>query len=412
MMQIDASADCTGDHNNEDKVTVYSSTDEGITWHVLFHYKDELQYVNDETGTASWKRITVALNQASSTRIRVSHSGNTTQQRLAIAYFYMGPLCPQMCRSNGRCTPSGCVCDAGFHGQSCTPERKIATSLPSTRLRAGRLATDSDPCFIQGAATNWHFDLAGWRFLETDEVLFTPGQALQFIIRLGYCDWDGTSEDVHIIVQLSWDGGLHWAPLREYKTPFFATAELSTVTVVPPADQSCNDRTCFFKARLLQVADQRAHENVWAVSALEVVRPSTVLTGEKIAALERPLETNEHFWIVRSVHGDRRACSVYDASSCSGNSYIALTKQMVLNDGDVIQFRLVAAEAAPVQTKTKIFVEYSDDGGLTWQLVQKQCADRWLNCRQLRQPSVIYGSALADDGQQFAYVIDENMAKR
>ena len=91
--------------------------------------------------------------------------------------------------------------------------------------------------------------------------------------------------------------------------------------------------------------------------------------------------------------------------------YGAVTKDLILERGDSIQFALVSPKAT-VQSRDWVALEYSLDGGLDWKLVQEDCLRLWLNCRQMRQSSRIDYALLAGREQQLHYYVTQDMADR
>ncbi len=193
-------------------LTTQFSTDGGATWSLLFSYGNHTDWVEYDGDAPAWKRYGVKLPADSwspSTRFRIVRSGPPSwtpepDDRVAIDYLYVGPACPEQCRGNGRCSLSGCLCDTGYDGPNCVPSTggslsgrsggsSSVASGPELILKGGQLVgtdpvlTDGDACFVHGA-TNYHFDQAGIRMLETREIEFVTGVSVHFLLRLGYCD--------------------------------------------------------------------------------------------------------------------------------------------------------------------------------------------------------------------------------
>ena len=427
MIQLEASVGC-GHSNSHNRVALQFSTDGGATWTLLATYDDHwIEYDADAT---SWKRVTLKLPAESwskATRFRVVQTDHSSDHdQVAIDYFYAGPECPELCRAHGRCSLDGCRCDDGFHQVNCLP---VSAALPSTRLPAneslvvkgGRLGgAQMGPCFVPGA-TNYYFDSAGVRVLETREIQFAPRVAVHFLLRLGYCERELVGGDsVQVSLQLSSNGGQTWSTLQEYRSPFFASPQFDRI-VVPLVSDIDDGSSQYFKVRLVQNGLHNRYEDVWSVAGFGISSPSTVFTRAELHQMDRPLEDNAHLWIVANEADPQSSCPVNRGVPCRSKIewYGAMTREVSLNPGDVIQFEISAKktreldDARSENRQDRLSVEYSADGGATWNLILRPCSAAWLNCQQWQQPSIIdYRTLRQNGGGKFVYFVTENMANR
>jgi len=226
-------------------IAVSFSTDGGISWTELRHV--EQLWLHHISKFHKWKRISLKLPTQSwsdSTRFRITWKGSlslgsSSPMKGGLAYFYVGPECPDACRGNGRCSLSGCVCDHGFHQHNCVPEsplRRDSQSLGSVSITGGAITeNDMDGCFIRGT-WNSLMDSAGVRVLEIKEFEYLPESSVQFFLRLGECGVDDSSEEAHTSVHLqaSWNGGTKWILIREFRTPFFSVPHFQRIPIPPP----------------------------------------------------------------------------------------------------------------------------------------------------------------------------------
>ena len=404
--------------SSNNSVVVQYSVDGGKHWNDLDETRRHVSLLQD------WRRISLKLPPQSwsdATRFRIAQTGRPSDRSpLSVDYFYAGPdECPEICRGNGRCSLSGCVCDDGFSGDKCLPDPPLsalkAPDASATLLIGGRnYDTDRDGCLVRGTR-NVIFDGIGMRSLETKEIQYSAGMSILFFMRLGDCEpsRDG-SYDIHVQLELSWDGGYSWSLLREYRSPFYGHPQLEQVEIsftrssaVPPP----------FKIRFLQSGIQKKDRNVWSLAGLSSSSQADVLSSYDISQMERPLGDNEDFWLVRNEADPKSSCLDFDAN-CLGRIawYGALSKQVLLDVGDSIQFDIVAQRsdsAAFPDTTEQILFEYSADGGLDWNLVQPECLHTWSNCLGFRRSSRIdYRNLFSDKEDRFHFNTSEAMANK
>ena len=236
------------------------STDGGIHW-VELSYGQQL-WTHHVSEFRHWKRINLKLpadTWSDSARFRIIWKGISPLEHIkpikgALAYFYVGPECPEMCRGNGRCSLSGCVCDHGFKHENCVPESTLELSNQSSTsisiTGGANVADDTDGCFVRGT-WNALMDSSGVRILETKELKYLPESSVQFFLRLGECGVDTLDEEDHLSVhlQVSWNGGCDWILVREFRRPFFPIPHFQRVPIPPPEAGSSQK---YLKIRLVQ----------------------------------------------------------------------------------------------------------------------------------------------------------------
>lgn len=374
---------------NNNSIVVQFSVDGGKHWNDLDDSRRHVSFLQD------WRRIGIKLPPASwseATRFRIAQTGSRPSDRsaLGVDYFYAGPdECPELCRGNGRCALSGCVCDDGFSGESCLPDSPLTTLKASDQSLAltigGRdYLMDHDGCLVRGTH-NIMLDGLGMRYLETKEISYSPGIVVMFFLRLGFCESSqiGSHHDVFVQMEISWNG-IDWKLLREYRSPFFSQPQFEQIEILPSKSIRSQTHPPPFKIRFVQTGIHGKDRNVWSVAGLASSSQADVLTGSDIGKLESPLIDNTNFWLVRNDPDPKSSCLVFDSSCLSKIAwYGALTQKLFLDVGDTIQFDVVVQ---PVDSTTfpdtaeQILLEYSADGGVDWQLVQPECLHTWSNC--------------------------------
>lgn len=422
VVQLEVAVGCSASTPvlNNNTVVIQFSVDGGKHWIDLEESRRHVSLLQ------VWRRFGVKLPPESwskATRFRIAQTGRLSDRdTLAIDYFYVGPdECPELCRANGRCSLSGCVCDTGFHGLNCLP------NVPISSLRAGNqnstvliggadYLADRDGCLVRGTR-NMIFDVAGMRSVETKEIEYSSGMSVLFFLRLGDCDTlHMSSYDIHVQLEISWDGGGHWTQLREYRSPFFVQPQLQKVDIPPP-----NAIVVLpFKIRFIQSGVHAKDRNVWSLAGLTTSSQEAILLASSIADMKQPLVENDDLWLVRNEPDPKEACLVFNVNCLGGIAwYGTLTNEIFLNIGDSVQFDIVAQpsdSAAFPDTAEQIFFEYTADGGLTWHLVQPECLHSWSNCPGFVQSSRIDYRSLKSpvDGKEdrFHFHTSEAMANK
>lgn len=417
MIQLELVFECRMlDSASSYDISVEYSTGDASGWKTLNQNRKE--WVHHVTEFRNWRRISLKLPPESwsdSTRFRIVRKeyfppGSNT--KAAVGFFYAGPECPELCRLNGRCSLSGCVCDAGFFGDNCLPEGKILLSESNTfsTLTGGRLTSvDEDGCFVRGI-WNAVMDSTGVRMVESKEVGYLHGTSIQFFLRLGECNANESIDKLTIRMEISWDGGSEWILIQEYQNPFFPTPQFQRVAVPHPEEGTSSS---FFKIRLIQSKIQQRDRNIWSLGGFTVWNPSMALTGSSIQQLDRnSIETNEDLWIVTNGADPQTSCSLFDIY-CRNRIqwYGAMTKDLILEQGYSIQFGIVAPSSGS-DSMDWIRLEYSADGGVNWNWVQVECIHSWENCREITQSSRMDYAVLTGSEERFHYFVTEEMANR
>ena len=124
------------------------------------------------------------------------------------------------------------------------------------------------------------------------------------------------------------------------------------------------------------------------------------------------LEKNEELWLVKNVADPGVSCHLFDINSQRRIQwYGAMTKDIILEQNDSIQFGVVTS--APTSgLNVWVALEYSVDGGAVWDWVQRKCVHPWMNCGEIRQPSMMNYEVLSDQEERYHYHVTEDMANR
>lgn len=426
VVQLESAVGCSSSTPllNNNSVVVQFSVDGGKHWNDLDDSRRHVSFLQD------WRRIGIKLPPASwseATRFRIAQTGSRPSDRspLGIDYFYAGPdECPELCRGNGRCSLSGCVCDVGFSGENCLPDPPLATLKASNDnyalvIGGHHYVTDRDGCLVRGTH-NIMFDGLGMRLLETKEIVYSPGIVVMFFLRLGFCEQSqAASHDIFVQLEVSWNG-IDWKLLREYRSPFFWQPQLEQIEILPPESLKSKPNPPSFKIRFIQTGVHGKDRNVWSLSGLTSSSQAEIFSGADIGKLNQPLTENADFWLVRNEPDPKSSCLVFDANCPSRIVwYGALTKKVFLDVGDTIQFDIVAQRfdsASFPDTSEQVLFEYSADGGVDWQLVQPECLHSWSNCLGFRQSSRLnYRSFKSEEdgvADRFHFNASESMANK
>ena len=407
--------------NSNYSIGVTFSTDGGINW-IELNYGQQV-WVHHVSEFLNWKRISLKLptdSWSDSTRFRVIWKGippleNDKSIKGALAYFYVGPECSEMCRGNGQCSISGCVCDEGFWRESCVPESETRTnslSSESISITGGaKITEDTDGCFVRGV-WNALMDSAGVRVLETTEFEYSPESSVQFFLRIGECGIENSSGEDHSSVQLqfSWNGGSDWILIREFRRPFFPIPYFQRIPISPPDAELYQN---YIKIRLVQNNIQQRDKNIWSVAGLSIWNPTMALTKSDIHQMKHvQQENNEELWLVKNVADPRKSCHLFDIH-CQKRVqwYGAMTKDLILQKDDSIQFGMVTG-VQKTKRHSWVALEYSVDGGAEWQWVQSNCIYPWMNCKEIQQYSKMNYEILSDQEERYHYSVTEDMANR
>lgn len=394
ILQIEVALGCgqaAGQTLPNNSVVVQYSTDGGNHWSELLgsrRHASELQ---------QWKRIGLNLPPevwSDETRFRVAQTGRLADRSvLAVHYFYAGPNnCPELCRGNGRCTLMGCICDEGFEQPNCTPSSPLRLLTPTSNsftTNGGRfIDIDRDGCLVRGT-NNLIFDSPGVRYLETKEVEYSAGGSIYFFLRLGECDSRTTSPDVHVNVELSWNGGSEWSHLAEYRSPFFPHPKLLKIDVPSPVGQDTNYPP--FKIRFVQAGIHGKDRNVWSIAGLTSSSAANLLTTSDISNLDEPLEENKDLWLVANDPDPKTSCLAFDTHCLVKVFFYGMvSRELKLSFGDFVQFDVVVPQlGASNGGAEEVRLEYSSNGGLNWQLLRPECRHTWANCPSTFQSSRI-----------------------
>lgn len=418
ILQIEVVLGCGqtyGQTLNNNSVVVQYSTDGGNRWIDLpgsKRHASELQ---------RWKRIGLNLppeTWSDETRFRVAQTGKLSERSiLAVHYFYAGPdNCPELCRGNGRCTLTACVCDEGFVRPNCVPTSPLRLLTPSadsfTTIGGHATGVDRDGCFVRGT-NNFVFDSPGVRSLETKETEHGAGTSIFFFLRIGDCD-SRVASDVHINVELSWNGGSDWSLLAEYRSPFYPHPRLVKIDV--PSSQ---DSAPPFKIRFVQVGVHGQDRNVWSIAGLTSSSAAHVLTSSDIFSMEEPLEENKDVWLLANDPYPKSSCLPFDVH-CLVKIFLygIVSKEVRLSLGDSIQFDIIVPQFGSVNgAAEEILFEYSSNGGETWQLVRPDCRHTWANCPGTFQSSRIDYRSLESsldkqEPDRYHFFVSEEMAEK
>eukprot|EP00117_Sycon_ciliatum_P026128 scpid3764/ scgid21521/ Neurogenic locus Notch protein; Processed neurogenic locus Notch protein len=350
----------------------------------------------------SWQFTADQMN----VRFRVGPTvlATTTQMpQFSIDNVYIGAPCPNHCSGHGTCTASPsptCVCDSGYSGTDCNTAATARLQLISDDFESGALsaatwqlvqggkivsATTSASCGVISSGNNLYFSGAGLRQAVTVDMDTTAvDSSIMFYLRQGSsgrltsCETSTLTSD-YLLLQYSKNGGTTWTTLRVFTNDFLTPKQFNMT--LPSGAKSVNTRF-----RLYQVGVQPNGQNQWAIDAVRIGPPMSQLTqiydtfdpingnywsnlyggtvagfcsstGRALTYLQRDLGT---------VFTTSQARTVVVSPSSPAAVQFSLAFSCTLTSSELALYNSVGSAAF-------VKLEYSNNGGLTWNMVSTTC---------------------------------------
>ncbi|XP_038061332.1 reelin-like [Patiria miniata] len=403
-------------------VHVEFSTDRGRSWSMLREqcHPDTCQgSVIAESSVyglqdvhEGWTRVILPLPSAaltSSTRFRWRQALPTPQTKWAIDNVYIGDACSDhMCTGHGRCTAQGCRCDTDFTSHDCSiPVSPLPTNFTEdfedfdaetdfkfSTLRGGIVGYD---CGVLASGKALVFNQDGRREIVTEELNSTNSRFLQFTVRIGSHSSIGTcaspdDQSESLLLFYSCNNGIEWQLLKHmeyngYKTPRSELIHLPSGAMGP---------ACRF--RWWQPSHSGTGRDVWALDGISLT--SVLYNTIKVdMSDERTVgqALSFHLGEIRDFCKAQKAL-VFSGSSEPGGIRYAETQSLRIGASYIVQFDLVMGCGRrynqPHRDDKKVYLEFSTDHGLSWQLVTQECLPGQTHCQD-----DYHGASVYDDTQ-------------
>ncbi|XP_033646479.1 reelin-like isoform X1 [Asterias rubens] len=355
-----------------------------------------------------WTRVILPMPSAALTpitRFRWRQSEPAPHTRWGIDNVYIGDACSShMCSGHGRCTQDGCSCDSSFTGEDCSlPESPLSSNLTEefedfnvdidfkfSSVRGGDIGYE---CGVLATGKALVFNQANKRELITQELDTTQSRYLQFTVRIGSHSSVGTcpsSDDQSegLLLLYTCNNGIEWQLLKHmeydgYKTPRGEVIHL-------PESAKCN--ACRF--RWWQASHSGFGRDVWALDSISL---TSILYNTINLDMSNDRMVREglsfHLGEVQDFCKANSAL-VFSGRSEPGGIRYAETQSLQIGVSYILQFDLVMgcgqSYGQPHRDDKKVYLEYSSDHGLTWQLVINECLPGQSACQDDYHSASIY----------------------
>ncbi|GAB1600886.1 reelin [Argonauta hians] len=379
------------------KVDLEFSTDHGLTWNLLHDQclpaacGGQFFSLHSSYETSDfdlWKRFTLPIPNGAMmpyVRFRWKKSTNNVAANWALDNVFIGS-CPRGCNNHGTCHKNSCECDFGFSGESCDTSVVPNPSLLLEMFVSPSVIQSSSQLDIKGAELNYKcgvlstgkslvFNKDGRRELVTTDMNTTTIRFLQFHIRVGSNSYisecrppDRTTESVFL--EYSCNGGITWTLLKMFSSEIYKSPQMDSVELPKNAKRDA----CRF--RWIQPEHSGSRQDVWALDDI-------ILNDLLFHTLD--IETKDldrEFYELTASQGKLidtycdmpKPIGFIDEPKIGEKRYI-MTSAMKIGPSYMIQFNISMGCGYPYVSglDNKVRLEYSNDHGLTWSLVEKAC---------------------------------------
>lgn len=421
------------DKNNQ--VRLEFSTNHGMNW--LPVYKPCLPSngscnavftkgtVYDATEFSKWKRITVSLLPAtwsSSTRFRFIQHEYDTSDNWALDNLYIGPQCKDMCSGHGRCNDGVCICDPGFYGKSCVPQDKLKNTVmkrfesPEDLVKenfdvsGGAVVSADEGCGLVASGSAVYFYQDGIRQLVTSDIDTKDTDFIQFFIRIGGGDAiscnNASKKDEGILVQFSNDAGISWNLLKELVPENYRSSRMEHVTLPFTA------RTHSTRLRWWQPQHSGEGKDQWALDDLYLnadSRPDNMEHMQQVSAPEEQklLSATTKFSMQRYCNSSEKVLLLNGPEKFK----FLITRPLFLREGQVIMFQINIGCTDKFEWESGVYLEYSHDAGVTWNLVREQCYSG-SDCDGTAHAATVYYSGLYGRWRRILIPVTHHLAQK
>ncbi|VDI77295.1 reelin [Mytilus galloprovincialis] len=351
-------------------------------------------------------------------RLRQSDWGPTDSW--GISRLYIGQQCLNMCGGHGKCIEGVCHCDEGYVGEDCNPTAPMDSTMqadfgiryePSSdflHIWGGEVTNGDKGCGTLFSGETLYFSGAGAREVQTKAFNTLTADYIEFYLRIGgnLPDCSGAeTRDEGILLEYSVNGGTTWHLIQEMVPSQYRKSKF-VHNVLPQAAKS--PRTKF---RLWQVKHSGAGRDQWAVDEIRIG------SYERMRSLQDnfnnhadPVKSGKWLTITEGVRG--KYCQARDYTLILANQQndkSVVTKDLRLQTGDVIQFRINVGCSTQFRLDHPVMLQYSHDGGQTWRLVHEPCYQE-SDCNGLQTEGTIYYSGPHGSWQNIIIPVSETIA--
>ncbi|KAI8771793.1 reelin [Biomphalaria glabrata] len=370
------------------------SVDHGISWHLVEDpclppsvcdlYRSGTIYPYSQFD--KWDTVTIVLSQdiwSHQTIFRWIQPEWSDTDVWSINRVYIGYPCPDLCNGFGSCHNGTCSCDVGFNGETCTPEYQLDSSIQADfghryepqkdfTIRGGAVVKPDEGCGIIVAGENLYFFKDGVRELVTKVLNTKADDFIQFYIQIGGSTANckgAENRNESVLFSYTTNGGIVWNLLKELHHLEHRKSKFIHLTL--PEDA----KTPHTQFKWWQPHHSGAGHDQWAVDEILIgsYRKFTTLQDDFNSSLE-PMLSDQWRMITEGVNG--KYCRLTNPSlvlSNQVNDKFAVTKDVQLQPGDVIQFEINVGCGKQFRADYFVMFEYSHDHGKSWSLVEEPC---------------------------------------
>uniref|UniRef100_A0A8C6XT10 Reelin n=1 Tax=Naja naja TaxID=35670 RepID=A0A8C6XT10_NAJNA len=439
----------------DNQVKLEYSTNHGLTWHLVQEECLPSMPSCQEFTPASiyhsseytkWRRITVLLPQktwSSATRFRWSQCYYTSQDEWALDNIYIGQQCPNMCNGHGWCDHGLCRCDSGYQGTECHPENNLPSTImsdfenPNTlekewqEVIGGEIVKPEQGCGVISSGSSLYFNKAGKRQLVSLDLDTTWVDFVQFYIQIGgespSCNKPDSREE-GVLLQYSNNGGINWHALAEMYFSDFSKSRFVYLELPPAAKTPCTRFRWWQPVFSGEGYDQWAIDDIIILSEklkqiIPVANPTLPQNFYEKPAFDYPMNQLS-MWLMLANEGmtkNETFCSATPSAMIFGKSdgdRFAVTRDLVLKPGYVLQFKLNIGCTDQFSNSAPVLLQYSHDAGLSWSLVKEGCfpaSPGVKGCegstRELTAPTMYYAGDF-EEWTRITIVVPRSLAAR
>ncbi|XP_060065663.1 reelin-like [Ylistrum balloti] len=351
----------------------------------------------------AWTQVTVPLPPATwgpVTKFRLRQPDWSPTDSWGVSRLYIGQQCPAMCNGHGQCTDGVCRCEEGFLGEDCHTKEAWQSSMQAdfgiryepdsdfSSILGGEVINGRKGCGTLLSGESLYFSGNGVRELRTKDFDTSESDYLQFYLRIGGdlpdCSGSETRQE-GVVLQFSNNGGTTWEQLMElvpaeYRNPKFVH------TVLPPEARSPNTQF-----RWWQGSHSGGGKDQWAID--EIMLGSydhmTKMEDNFNDHLD-VLDSNMWSTVTEGVLG--KYCQARDPAlilANQENDKFAITKDLDLQTGDIVQFRINVGCSNLFRLDHPVLLQYSHDGGQNWRLLSEPCYQE-MDCSEHTEGTIYY----------------------
>ncbi|KAB1276391.1 Reelin [Camelus dromedarius] len=432
----------------DNQVKLEYSTNHGLTWHLvqesmkrnLLGIALKIASSSDFMSGLDESRSQVFLCGSSATRFRWSQSYYTAQDEWALDSIYIGQQCPHMCSGHGSCDHGLCRCDQGYQGTDCRPEAALPSTIMSDfeslngwesdwqEVIGGEIVKPEEGCGVISSGSSLYFSKAGKRQLVSWDLDTSWVDFVQFYIQIGgesaACNKPDSREE-GVLLQYSNNGGIQWHLLAEmyfsdFSRPRFVYLELPAAAKTP-----CTRFRWWQPVFSGEDYDQWAVDDIIILSEkqkqiIPVVNPTLPQNFYEKPAFDYPMNQMS-VWLMLANEGmvkNETFCSATPSAMVFGKSdgdRFAVTRDLTLKPGYVLQFKLNIGCANQFSSTAPVLLQYSHDAGMSWFLVKEGCYPASVgkgcegNSRELSEPTM-YHTGDFEEWTRITIVIPRSLA--